>query len=111
MIEKESMNVSISKAVYNVKAILEVHLGFSKKETGNAITVRTSTSNGELCVTNVSIPNEKIKARTTDEVKEVVLIMASQEEVVDIVNLSRIQVKEDTLGITGMIVITSAQVG
>ena len=112
MIEKESMNVSISKAVYNVKAILEVHLGFSKKETGNAITVRTSTSNGERCVISVSIPKEKTKARTIDAVKEAVLTMASQEAVVvGIVSLCRIQVKVDMLGIIGMIVITSAQAG
>ena len=112
MIEKENMNDNISKAVYNVRATLVVHLGCSRKETGNAITVRTSTSNGERCVISVSIPKEKTKARTIDAVKEAVLTMASQEAVVvGIVSLCRIQVKVDMLGIIGMIVITSAQAG
>lgn len=107
MIEKENMNDNISKAVYNVRATLVVHLGCSRKETGNAITVRTSTSNGERCVISASIPKEKTKARTIDAVKEAVLTMASQEAVVvGIVSLCRIQVKVDMLGIIGMIVIT-----
>ena len=112
MIENENMNGNISKAVYNVRATLVVPPGCSRKATGNAITVRTSISNGEQCVISVSTPNAKTKARTTDAVKEAVLTMVNHEAVVvGIVNLCRIQVKADMLGIIGMIVITWAQAG
>ena len=111
MTEKESTNANISRAVCNERATLAVHLGFSKRATGSAITVRTSTSNGGPCAISASIPKEKTRTRTTGEVKEVVLTMASREAAAGIVNLFRAPVREDTLGIIGMIVIISGPVG
>jgi hypothetical protein len=101
------MNVHINKGNNNHnckrKVTLEVHLGFSKKEIGDARTVKILTLNGELFVINVNTPKEMNRILI---IEEVVLITESLEEVViDTIKMFQVHIKEDIMAIIGMKVV------